>query len=1080
MPGSSQPVDGQVSVTPDTNVTVQESNVGAIATAHTEPLVVPQAPEPPRRPVPNLADILDLHQHGPLPRDPNHYFQSAECLQAFTAYLKGHNIMPSGGQGSAGSQHVYLWNILEEQWRRIQEELKKGSGGHAYTIDLLLRQIRERVREHDINHAQWEESVRDHDAHAKRLEQMVEPSDTPGIFKGGAGSVLRPSLFRRPPPRVATGKWPTGKHIPAELRGKPMPGAHPSETKAWRNLSARIQRNYLTRADDPLYSSELLGKPMDFSDRSEWFSRSKPKRSKAGWIASDVRNLQGHIEGRLQKAHALHGLGAALKTYLAGREAEQKTWLSKLKPEDRANYEKAQQHVKATERTAQHNDAKEALKMLGRKMRPRPPMLITPNVSAKIKAALKDFRIDDPGKSERHYVINRLLQTKGIAAQADPDDLDHFIRSTEALKEHADNQAAEVLPSHPQHRYFRGSHPAVTLARHRFDPGKAAEIDPGLKRQAEETVKHLRAHGDLDKWRSLRDYLQMYEKLIVPGTKAHTYMVPNMPWTQEQRTVVMKHPEDMQEHLEFWSKKGKIHGKTDRYMVYPRWSDSRKAFVLAPSKIPIGTNAYPRPSQYEGGIFSDFLSRGDLERVVRDLNITVPDPPHDAMYDEMKLTDARNLVYKPFIEKLTRTVHKKDVRVGKASNFYKDWTTKDVRMYEAVLRKLQAYRALGIDHTRLNEVADFYDTRSIKFKAQLAQARKRSAEIQREMKAPRFPEERRKADEGRLQQELLELKQQFSAQVKARGTAAVYHRPAQKKVPGQQLRDRIIQEQANGFGRTDWRSLLRMDHKRYHQLYDGNQAHALKVELDKIRGTIASLGFHFKKTGKDGVPHAAHINRIGHLENVRRLIGVDSLQRDEERHYGALLQSFRNPGTLHIPNDERLSEKLLELCAEHVAVHQTLRNGGRAEGFLPGYDQSAKWADVANGGSDYFATRPPKKRVTFASSVADVRPIYGRRKRRPDPVPGTQMQVTMGDTGYNIGSFETVDEYKRMYHGMRKQYNMLKASYVPAIVGRELKKWVDRYRGTWKKPEARDPDPTRRRRGPTGSTIRLGRKGLRS
>ena len=250
MPGSSQPVDGQVSVTPDTNVTVQESNVGAIATAHTEPLVVPQAPEPPRRPVPNLADILDLHQHGPLPRDPNHYFQSAECLQAFTAYLKGHNIMPSGGQGSAGSQHVYLWNILEEQWRRIQEELKKGSGGHAYTIDLLLRQIRERVREHDINHAQWEESVRDHDAHAKRLEQMVEPSDTPGIFKGGAGSVLRPSLFRRPPPRVATGKWPTGKHIPAELRGKPMPAAHPSETKAWRNLSARIQEDYNQRADD--------------------------------------------------------------------------------------------------------------------------------------------------------------------------------------------------------------------------------------------------------------------------------------------------------------------------------------------------------------------------------------------------------------------------------------------------------------------------------------------------------------------------------------------------------------------------------------------------------------------------------------------------------------------------------------------------------------------------------------------------------------------------------------------------------------------------------------------------------------
>ena len=170
--------------------------------------------------------------------------------------------------------------------------------------------------------------------------------------------------------------------------------------------------------------------------------------------------------------------------------------------------------------------------MVGRSIHPYPPYLSQPNVSHEIKAALKEFKISDPGKSERHYVINRLLDTKGIAGQADLGDLDHFIKSTEVLKEHADKQAAEVLPSHPQHSYFRFSHPAVTKARHHFEPGRLADVDPGLKQQAEETVKHLRAHGDLDKWRSLRDYLQMYEKLIVPGTEAHTYMVPNMPWTR--------------------------------------------------------------------------------------------------------------------------------------------------------------------------------------------------------------------------------------------------------------------------------------------------------------------------------------------------------------------------------------------------------------------------------------------------------------------------------------------------------------------------------------------------------------------
>ena len=162
----------------------------------------------------------------------------------------------------------------------------------------------------------------------------------------------------------------------------------------------------------------------------------------------------------------------------------------------------------------------------------------------------------------------------------------------------------------------------------------------------------------------------MYEKM--KGTEPHAYMVSNMPYVGTDvlgRGIRIDAPEpkEFKERLKAWSGKGKLHGVHDRYMVYPRWSNSKQTFVLQPSKIPYGTNAYPRPQKDEGGVFSDFLSRGDLERVVKDLNIHVPDPPHDARYDEMKITDTQNKVYKPFLEKLTRT-EDGDLRISKASN----------------------------------------------------------------------------------------------------------------------------------------------------------------------------------------------------------------------------------------------------------------------------------------------------------------------------------------------------------------------------------------------------------------------------
>ena len=69
--------------------------MGAIATASSQPLITPEAGARPSALEPNLGEILD-QQHGPLPEDANHYFESGGSLTAFRNYLESHGINPRG------------------------------------------------------------------------------------------------------------------------------------------------------------------------------------------------------------------------------------------------------------------------------------------------------------------------------------------------------------------------------------------------------------------------------------------------------------------------------------------------------------------------------------------------------------------------------------------------------------------------------------------------------------------------------------------------------------------------------------------------------------------------------------------------------------------------------------------------------------------------------------------------------------------------------------------------------------------------------------------------------------------------
>ena len=87
-------------------------------------------------------------------------------------------------------------------------------------------------------------------------------------------------------------------------------------------------------------------------------------------------------------------------------------------------------------------------------------------------------------------------------------------------------------------------------------------------------------------------------------------------------------------------------------MMHPVWDAEKEQYVAKVSDIPWKSQLYPAQKMGEGGIFKDFISSADLEQVVKDLNIRVPEAKLEGRYDDEPLS-ARNKLYAPFIEAVT-------------------------------------------------------------------------------------------------------------------------------------------------------------------------------------------------------------------------------------------------------------------------------------------------------------------------------------------------------------------------------------------------------------------------------------------
>ena len=317
-----------------------ESNVGAIASAATQPLIA-QAEAQHSEIVPDLGQILD-QQHGPLPEDPNRWFETVGSMQAFTKYLESHGIIRDTGQGMTGPQSVFLYNVLEEQWRKLQEELRKMHGGDKFVIEQILRNIRESVKDSDSHRNEYRKNLREHEAgisHVRRQmkeEQYMTDPDTPGVFKGGAGRLYKHAMFgKRKAPRFGVRKagkavkYPKKPWFDPQQRGRDMPKLEYSELATAKSVATDVQAEYLKlqKTEPILGRLDMMNMPAVVGeDGGQYFQQLSRRTPKAARIMRDMNLLNHAVTGRLDTAESLHDIGRKLHAHRLKRNKVMQQW----------------------------------------------------------------------------------------------------------------------------------------------------------------------------------------------------------------------------------------------------------------------------------------------------------------------------------------------------------------------------------------------------------------------------------------------------------------------------------------------------------------------------------------------------------------------------------------------------------------------------------------------------------------------------------------------------------------------------------------------------------------------------------
>jgi len=341
--------------------------------------------------------------------------------------------------------------------------------------------------------------------------------------------------------------YPEGEHIPEKYRGEKLPTIPKSVRSVWERLQYRIHQNLETRVlskPHNIISSELLGKfkHVDLEVKPVPKGKAKPK---AGFIARDLRKLHYNLSERRAAVVELRKHAESMEKHGEMRLRLFRKWKQSLDSKRRAELDHIHDVRRDTSKAIRDSyDPETRVKLpsspytddqlsqmrvkLARvstyikqfnKTNKKPVIGI---VAGKTSHALAKYAFKVSGKSDRNFLINRV--SAGII---------DFSTQTQALADQV--RTMGILPTDLRHRYFRQDYPAVTAARHYYEESKEDKPDIHKRRsefgeKARETVEALEKHGDLAKWRTVRDYLQMYDRITQPGTRAHMYMSAAMPY----------------------------------------------------------------------------------------------------------------------------------------------------------------------------------------------------------------------------------------------------------------------------------------------------------------------------------------------------------------------------------------------------------------------------------------------------------------------------------------------------------------------------------------------------------------------
>ena len=647
----------------------------------------------------------DGPQYGPLPQDPSDFLSTDRAMSAFTQYLERHHIFAPTDLSASGPQNDSIFFNLRhefEDWLKKFRQLKGGTGDPR-ELQIIAERIRRAVQSNnDVVGHERQASARIKASQKYVADELTDLRKNP----------LRMGPGKRPLALSAT-QFAKAQRGPArKAKSKPKVG------KNWEYVRDQALREY-SKLLDPSHSAHAF-----MQDHSAYTSKFAPKLGSTGervHTALDEKQLNSHfVTSRGNQYSGAGPVSSAVGNLHQTIRNRRRFALDVHKihyPHIKSAHENHRKHIKKFDDSLlssnpdAHGTVMDVSKQYAKATARNYPY------ADRIKAFKDMIELREKHGYTRYMPTEKELASYQAVKPAGVKGFSHqdLYKETQKLilgQQRFDDHFKSGKPTDPRvYGKYKEEVQLLTDVPTGTEQWASAERGrKGTPAQYSHTLRTLEARDDHRRWRTLRDALQRYDKLIMPGAPTSFLVAPQTPLAASGQMLAAGKGWDVKPFVGKYGRKIS-RGKTlRRMMVHPVWDTASEKYVHKVSTVPFKSEKYPSQSATEGGIYRDFISSGDLDQVIKDLDIKVPPAKLAGKYEEMALGDPRNLLYAPFV-KAVREKRQGDKSTKKIATAYETMKSSDMRKYQALLTRLQHYTKMGIDHKRLNDAADFYRMR---------------------------------------------------------------------------------------------------------------------------------------------------------------------------------------------------------------------------------------------------------------------------------------------------------------------------------------------------------------------------------